>query len=313
MTKTSTADSVLSAIGETPLVRLRRVVSSSDAEVVVKLESANPTGSYKDRMALAMIEGAEARGQLRPGMRVIEFTGGSTGSSLGMVCAAKGYRLILLSSDAFSREKLLTMEAFGAELRIVPSEGGKVTPDLFDRFRKEIAKLASEPDTFWTDQFHNEDAIRGYMGIGRELLEQTGGRLDAFCGAVGTGGMLAGVTRAVREAGSRARIVALEPLSSPALTQGRGGAHRVEGIGTGSVPPHMTDRPFDEARAVDEADARHMAKQLAREEGLLVGTSSGLNIAAAVQLARELGSGKVVATVAVDTGLKYLAGDLFTS
>ena len=313
MTKTLTADSVLSAIGGTPLVRLRRVVSPSDAEVVVKLESANPTGSYKDRMALAMIEGAETRGQLRPGMRVIEFTGGSTGSSLGMVCAAKGYRLVLLSSDAFSREKLLTMEAFGAELRIVPSEGGKVTPDLFERFRKEIAKLASEPDTFWTDQFHNEDAIRGYMGIGRELLEQTDGRLDAFCGAVGTGGMLAGVTRAVREAGSPARIVALEPLSSPALTQGHGGAHRVEGIGTGSVPPHMTNRPFDEARTVDEAEAREMAKRLAREEGLLVGTSSGLNIAAALQLARELGPGRIVATVAVDTGLKYLAGDLFTS
>jgi cysteine synthase A len=294
-------------------VRLRHVLSPSDAEVLVKLEAANPTGSYKDRMALAMIEGAEARGELRPGMRVIEFTGGSTGSSLGMVCAAKGYRLILLSSDAFSREKLLTMEAFGAELRIVPSEGGKVTPDLFVRFREEIAKLASEPDTFWTDQFHNEDAIRGYMGIGRELLEQSGGRLDAFCGAVGTGGMLAGVARAVREAGSHARIVALEPLSSPALTQGRGGAHRVEGIGTGSVPPHMTNRPFDEARAVDEKDARDMARRLAREEGMLVGTSSGMNIAAAVQLARELGPGKVVATVAVDTGLKYLAGDLFTS
>jgi cysteine synthase A len=313
MIKTSAADSVLSAIGNTPLVRLRHVVSPADAEVVVKLELANPTGSYKDRMALAMIEGAEARGQLRPGVRVVEFTGGSTGSSLGMVCAAKGYRLIVLSSDAFSREKLLTMEAFGAELRIVPSDGGKVTPALFDRFRAEIAVLAAEPDTFWTDQFHNEDAIRGYMGIGRELLEQTGGRLDAFCGAVGTGGMLAGVTRAIREAGSRARIVALEPASSPALTEGRGGAHRVEGIGTGSVPPHMTDRPFDEARSIDEADARAMAKRLAREEGLLVGTSSGMNIAAAVQLARELGPGKIVGTVAVDTGLKYLAGDLFTS
>jgi cysteine synthase len=162
----------------------------------------------------------------------------------------------------------------------------------------------------WTDQFHNEDAVRGYMGIGRELLEQTGGRLDVFCGAVGTGGVLAGVTRAVREAGSRARVVALEPSSSPALTQGRGGAHRVEGIGTGSVPMHMADRPFDEARCVDEEDARGMAKRLAREEGLLVGTSSGLNIAAAVQLAREFGP---VATVAVDTGLKYLAGDLFAS
>src|SRR5262249_15200812 len=242
MTKTFTADSVLSAIGGTPLVRLRHVVSPSDAEVVVKLESANPTGSYKDRMALAMIEGAETRGQLRPGMRVIEFTGGSTGSSLGMVCAAKGYRLILLSSDAFSREKLLTMEAFGAELRIVPSEGGKVTPDLFVRFRKEIAQLASEPDTFWTDQFHNEDAIRGYMGIGRELLEQTGGRLDAFCGAVGTGGMLRGVARALREGGSRARVIALEPASSPALTEGRGGAPLVEGCGTSGNVLYHTGR-----------------------------------------------------------------------
>ena len=150
------------------------------------------------------------------------------------------------------------------------------------------------------------------MGIGHELLQQTGGRIDAFCGAVGTGGMLRGVFLALREAGSQARVVALEPSSSPALTHGRGGAHRVEGIGTGSVPPHMADRPYDEARDIEEADGRAMARRLAREEGLLVGTSSGLNVAAAVQLARELGPGKTVATVAVDTGLKYLAGDLFT-
>lgn len=311
MSPISVADSVLRAIGNTAVVRLGRVVPAGSADVIVKLESLNPTGSYKDRMALAMIEGAEARGALRPGMRVVEFTGGSTGSSLGMVCAAKGYRFVVLSSDAFSREKLLTMEALGAELRMVPSEGGKVTPVLFSRFKKEIAVLAGEPDTFWTDQFHNEDAVQGYMGIGIELLQQTGGRIDAFCGAVGTGGMLRGVARAFREAGSRARIVALEPASSPALTEGRGGAHRVEGIGTGSVPPHMVDRPFDEARSIEESDARTMARRLAREEGLLVGTSTGLNIHAAVQLARELGPGKTVATVAVDTGLKYLAGDLF--
>ncbi len=311
MPDTTIADSVLKAIGNTPAVRLERVVPSGAADVVVKLEGSNPTGSYKDRMALAMIEGAERRGALRPGMRVIEFTGGSTGSSLAMVCAAKGYKLVLLSSDAFAREKLLTMQALGAELRIVPSEGGKVTPSLFERFKKEIAILANEPNTFWTDQFHNEDAVHGYMGIGRELLAQTGGKIDAYCGAVGTGGMLRGVGRALREGGSRARIVALEPLSSPALTQGHGGPHRVEGIGTGNVPPHMTDRPYDEARAIDETDARAMAKRLAREEGMLVGTSTGLNVAAAVQLAKELGPGKVVATVVVDTGLKYLAGDLF--
>ncbi len=308
---TTVASSVLDGIGRTPLVRLRRVLPSSCGDVLVKLESTNPTGSYKDRMALAMIEGAEARGTLTPGMRVVEFTGGSTGSSLGMVCAAKGYPCILLSSDAFSQEKLRTMQAFGADLRIVPSDGGQVTPALFDRFRAAIAELAREPNTFWTDQFHNEDAISGYKGIGRELLEQTGGRIDVFCGAVGTGGMLRGVARALREGGSRARIVALEPASSPALTAGHGGAHHVEGIGTGSIPPHMQDRPYDEARAVDEQDARAMARRLAREEGVFVGTSSGLNIAAAVTLARELGAGSVVATVAVDSGLKYLAGDLF--
>ena len=229
-----------------------------------------------------------------------------------MVCATKGYRFVVLSSDAFAREKLLTMQAFGAELRMVPSDGGKVTPALFERFRTEIAVLAAEPDTFWTDQFHNEDAISGYMGIGRELLEQTGGKIDAFCGAVGHRRNAARRRPAhcVQPAAS-ARMVALEPLSSPALTEGRGGAHRVEGIATGSMPPHMTDRPYDEARALDEADGRAMAKRLAREEGLLVGTSSGLNVAAAVQLARELGPGKIVTTVAVDTGLKYLAGDLF--
>src|SRR3954451_23485031 len=332
MTTTTIAGSVLHAIGQTPLVRLRRVVPADAADVLVKLEFYNPTGSYKDRMALAMIEGAEARGALRRGMRVVEFTGGSTGSSLGMVCAAKGYEFVVLSSDAFAREKLQTMAAFGADVRLVPSEGGKVTPSLFDKFRSEIATLADEPNTFWTDQFHNTDAITGYMGIGRELLEQTGGRLDLFCGAVGTGGMLSGAARALpdggfrahivasdaagparprRDGGSRALFVALEPASSPALTAGRGGAHRVEGIGTGIVPPHMTTKPYDEARAIDEGEAREVARRLAREEGLLVGTSTGLNVAAAIQLARELGPGKVVATVAVDTGLKYLAGDLF--
>src|SRR5215212_1701973 len=202
----SLTTSILDAIGRTSLVQLRRVVPPGAADVLVKLESANPTGSYKDRMALAMIEGAERRGDLRPGMRVVEFTGGSTGSSLGMVCAAKRYPLVLLSSDAFAREKLLTMTAFGADLRIVPSDGGKVTPALFERFRSDIAKLAAEPDTFWTDQFHNTDALEGYAEIGRELVEQAGGPIDVFCGAVGTGGMLLGVTQALRQGDSHASI-----------------------------------------------------------------------------------------------------------
>src|SRR5882757_4477645 len=187
-------DSVLQAIGNTPVVRLRKVVSPPMAEVLVKLEYYNPTGSYKDRMALAMIEGAEARGALRPGMRVVEFTGGSTGSSLALVCAVKGYRFSPVSSDAFAKEKLDTMRAFGADLLVVESDGGKITPPLFDKMRAEVKRMLAEGNTFWTDQFNNQDAVQGYMGIGRELVEQTGGRLDAFCGAVGTAGMLSGVS-----------------------------------------------------------------------------------------------------------------------
>ena len=307
---TTVVDSVLHAIGHTPVVRLSRLPAPGSADVFVKLEFFNPTGSYKDRMALAMIEGAEARGTLRPGMRVVEFTGGSTGSSLAMVCAVKGYVFVPLSSDAFAREKIQTMEAFGADVEIVPSDGGKVTPALFDRFRARIDTMKDEPGTFWTDQFHNADALNGYREIGVELLEQVG-TIDVFCGATGTAGMLVGVSRALKAGGSHARIVALEPSGSPVLTGGRGGAHRVEGTAPGFVPPHLTSDDYDEARAIDEEEARAMARRLAREEGIFAGTSTGLNVVAALQLARELGPGHHVATVAVDTGLKYLAGDLF--
>ncbi len=312
MPSPAVVDSVLEAIGHTPVVRLRRIVPATSADVFVKLEYFNPTGWYKDRMALAMVEGAEVRGALRPGMRVIEFTGGSTGSSLAMVCAIKGYDFAPLSSDAFAREKIETMRAFGANVEMVPSDGGTVTPALFDRFRARIATLNAQPGTFWTDQFNNADALDGYRNIGIELLEQLG-TIDAFCGAVGTAGMLVGVSQALKAGGSRARIIALEPTESPALTAGRGGAHRVEGIATGRVPPHLTKRDYDEARAINEAEASVMARRLAREEGIFAGTSTGLNVAAALQLAAELGTGHRVATVAVDTGLKYLAGDLFTN
>jgi cysteine synthase A len=304
-------DSVLDAIGNTPAVRLHRVVDDHCADVVVKLEYYNPTGSYKDRMALSMIEGAERRGALRPGMRVVEFTGGSTGSSLALVCSVKGYPFVALSSEAWAKEKLDTMTALGAELLLEPSEGGKITPGLVARLRERTQRLAREPGTFWTDQFNNDDALDGYKGIGRELAEQTGGRIDAFCAAVGTAGMLVGVSRALKEAGCRARVVALEPEESPMLTRGHGGPHRVEGTAVGIVPPHLKPDDYDEARALPEADGRAMARRLAREEGIFAGTSTGLNVAAAVRLARELGPGHTVATVAVDTGLKYLAGDLY--
>src|SRR5437016_1456760 len=303
-------ESVLSAIGNTPVVRLRKLAPPGGAQVVVKLEYYNPTGSYKDRMALAMIEGAEGRGDLRPGVRVIEYTGGSTGTSLAFVCAVKGYPFLALSSDAWAAEKIKSMRAFGAEVRMFDSEGGKVTPGLIQRLKAEAERLAAEPGTFYASQFTNRDAIAGYSGIGRELAEQVP-RVAAFCGGVGTAGMLAGVSLVLKPRGTR--IVALEPDGSPVITTGKGGGHRVEGIGVGFVPPHLTREVYDEARSISEAEARVTARRLAREEGIFAGVSTGLNVTAALQLARELGLDDVVATVAVDTGLKYLAGDLFES
>ena len=305
------SSSVLQAIGNTPVVQLQKVVPPDSAAVFVKLEYFNPTGSYKDRMALSMIEEAEARGTLRPGMTVVEYTGGSTGSSLAFVCAVKGYPFQVVSSDAFAREKLQTMRAFGAQLTIVPSQGGQITPDLVPRMVEEARTLAQAPDTYWTNQLHNADTLTGYEQIGRELLEQLDGPIHAFCGAVGTAGMLMGVARALRGAGSPARIVALEPATSAVLSTGKAGTHHVEGIGVGFVPPLLDNAYYDEARAIDEGEARHMALRLAREEGIFVGVSSGLNVTGALQVARELGQGQTVVTVAVDTGLKYLAGDLF--
>jgi cysteine synthase len=263
-------------------------------------------------MAIAMIEGGERSGRLRRGMRVVEYTGGSTGSSLALVCVLKGYEFHPLSSDAFATEKLDTMRAFGADLEIVPSDGGKVTPSLFDRFKARIAELARDPNTFWTDQFNNRDALDGYANIGSELVEQVG-RVDAFVGGVGTGGMLMGVSRVLKGRDAATRIVALEPATSPFLTTGKGGAHRVEGIATGFWPPHLKKNAFDEARAIDEDESRAMARNAARDEGIFAGVSTGVNLVGALQVARELGPGKVVATVAVDTGLKYLAGDLYRS
>jgi cysteine synthase A len=308
---TTVRASTLHAIGGTPVVRLSKVVLPESADVLVKLEYFNPTGSYKDRMALSMIDEAEQRGDLRPGMTVVEYTGGSTGSSLAFVCAVKGYPFTVVSSDAFAREKLQTMAAFGANVVIVPSEGGKITPDLIPKMQEEARRRAAAGETYATDQFNNRDTLVGYGKIGEELLAQVDVPIDAFCGGVGVGGMLLGVAGALRAGGSAARIVALEPAGSPVLTTGRPGTHHVEGTGVGFVPPLLKDGGYDEARAIDEAEARAMARRLAREEGIFAGVSSGMNVVGALALARELGPGKTVVTVAVDTGLKYLAGDLF--
>ncbi len=306
-------NSALQTIGNTPVVRLRKIVRGNGAQVLVKLEFFSPTGSYKDRMALAMVEEAEARGDLRPGMTVVEYTGGSTGSSLAFVCAVKGYSFKVISSDAFAREKLETMRAFGADLEIIPSQGGQITKDLVERLIARARALAESEDVYWTDQLRNADSLKGYEKIGHELVNQVGDPIHAFCGGVGTAGMLMGVARALRGSGEATRIVALEPATSPAISRGIAGAHRVEGTGIGFLPPLLDTRYYDEARGIDESEARHTARRLAREEGIFAGTSTGLNVAGALQLAHELGPGHTVATVAVDTGLKYLAGDLFKS
>ena len=307
----SIAANTLQAIGKTPLVRLNKVTGLNSAEVFVKLEYYNPTGSYKDRMALAMIEEAEQSGALKPGMTVVECTGGSTGTSLAFVCAVKGYRFEVVTSDAFAKEKLQTMRVFGADLIIVPSQGGKITPDLIPFMRERARQIAQRPDAYFTDQINNPGSKKGYRLIGDEILAQLDRPVDVFCGGVGTAGMLMGVSTALREAGQATRVVALEPASAPLLSQGQSGAHRVEGIGIGMIPPLLTKEFYDEIRTVDEADARQMARRLAQEEGIFAGISSGLNIVAAVQLAKELGPGHTVVTVACDSGMKYLAGDLY--
>jgi cysteine synthase A len=303
-------DNTFLAIGNTPLVRLNKVVPEGSADVYVKMEMFNPTGSYKDRMALAMIEGAEKRGDLKPGMTVVEYTGGSTGSSLAFVCAAKGYPFQVVSSDAFSQEKLLTMQAFGAELILEPSVEGKITPDLIPRMIERARELASRPDAYWTDQFNNRDSLVGYREIARELLAQLPD-IDAYCGMVGTAGMLMGVSSVLKEARPATMVIALEPSTSAVISGGEPGSHRVEGTGSGFVPPLFDYDAVDEVRPVDEEQGREMVRRLAREEGIFTGISSGCNVLAAVELAQELGPGKRVVTVAVDSGLKYLAGDLY--
>ena len=298
-------------VGNTPVVKLAKVVPEGAADIFVKLEWFNPTGSYKDRMALAIIEEAEKRGDLKPGMTVVEYTGGSTGSSLAFVCAAKGYRFKVVSSDAFAPEKLRTMKAFGAELTIVPSEDGMITPDLIPRMIEKAKEFAAEPGTYFTDQFHNRDALVGHRRAGEELLSQIGRPIDVFCTAVGTAGFSMGVSGLLRETSPSTRVVLFEPASTAVISGGEPGTHHVEGIGAGFLPPLLEKSLYDEVRAIDEAEARVMARRLAAEEGLLTGTSSGLNVVGAIGLATELGPGHTVATVAVDTGLKYLAGDLF--
>lgn len=303
---------MLDAVGETPVVRLRRVVPEGCADVLVKLEFYGPTGSYKDRMARAMVEEAERRGDLKPGMTVVEYTGGSTGVALAFVCAAKGYRFRVVSNDAVAQEKLRTMQAFGAELELEKSVGGKLTADLVPRMIARAKAIAAEPGSYFTDQFNNRDMLAGYASLGEELLRQVPGPIHAFGACTGTAGMLMGTARVLAKRTPRPRFVAFEPATSAVLSGGTAGAHNVEGVAPGFVPPQFDRALVSEARPVDEGAGRAMARRLAKEEGIFAGTSTGLNVVGALQLARELGAGHTVVTVAVDSGMKYLAGDLFT-
>ena len=299
----------LATIGRTPVVRLQRLVEPEMAEVWVKLESTNPTGSYKDRMALAMIEGGERSGRLQPGQTVVEYTGGSTGSSLALVCALKRYPLRIVSSDAFAAEKLRTMEALGAELEIVSSPEG-ITPELIPSLMARAAEIVEETGGFATDQFRNHDMLDGYRSLGAELVEQLDA-IDAFCAYIGTAGCFVGTARRLRESLPDVRRVAVEPAESPVLSGGDPGTHRIEGGGSGFWPPLLEETDLDEIVTVSTGDAFAMARRAAREEGLFSGPSTGANLTVALELARRLGPGKKVATVLVDSGLKYLAGTVY--
>jgi len=305
------SNSVLEAIGNTSLVQLRRVVPPGCASVFVKLEGENPTGSMKDRMAQAMIGRAENDGRLRAGDTIVEYTGGSTGASLALVCAAKGYRLRIVTSDAFSEEKLAQMAAFGAELTLVPSEGGLITKRLILEMIDAAKEISGEPRTYWTDQLNNPDSIAGYFPMGEEIWDQTGGEIDAFVQAVGTAASLRGVTAVLRRHNPKVEIVAVEPGESAVMSGGQPGAHKIEGIGIGYAPPLWDSSLVDEIVAVHTADAEVMARRLAREEGLFAGTSSGANVIAAIRVGQRLGPNATVATLLVDSGLKYLSTDIY--
>jgi len=304
---------ILDAIGNTSLVRLRQVVPPGAAEILVKLEWENPTGSLKDRMARAVIARAEEDGRLKPGDTVIEYTGGSTGTSLALVCAAKGYRIRIVTSEAFSQEKRDHMVALGAELVLVPSEGGLTTKKLILDMIAAARELSREPHTYWTDQLNNRDGLAGYQSLGEEIWRQTEGRLDAFVHSVGTAASLRGVVTALKRHKPDLRIVAVEPAESPVLAGGQPGPHKIEGVGIGYIPPLWDPALVDEIVPVSTADAKAMARRIAREEALFAGTSSGANVVAALRIAGRLGRGARVVTLLADSGLKYLSTDVYRS
>jgi cysteine synthase A len=302
---------VLDSIGGTALVQLQKVVPPNCARVVVKLEGGNPTGNMKDRMAKFAIEAAERDGRLKPGGTVVEYTGGSTGASLALVCAAKGYRCKIVTSDAFSEEKTRTAQAFGAQITLIPSDGGKITAELIRKMMDTAREISQQPGHWWFDQLNNADAAPGYSGMAEEIWEQASGRVDAFVQSVGSAHSLNGVARALRKRNPALQVVAVEPAESAVLSGKSKGSHKIEGIGIGFVPPHWKPDEVSEMQSATTEDAMRMCRRLAREEGIFAGTSSGLNVIAALAVAQRLGPDATVATIMIDSGLRYLSTDVY--
>jgi cysteine synthase A len=307
----SIAANVLDAIGGTPIVQLRNVVPRGSARVLAKLEWANPTGSMKDRMAKAVIECAEQDGRLRPGGTVVEYTAGTTGVSLALVCAAKGYDLHIVFSDAFSEEKRLTMEAFGARITDVTSDAKQITEGLIKEMIETARRISREPGHWWVDQLNNHDGTKGYYALGEEVWEQTAGNVDAFVHSVSTAHSIHGVAKALRRYKPDLHVAAVEPAESAVLSGGPTGSHKIEGIGIGFIPPLWEPDEVDQILTVSTDEAKAMTRRLAREEGLFAGTSSGANVVAALRVAESLGPDATVITIMVDSGLRYLSTDVY--
>jgi cysteine synthase A len=308
---TSERSGVLTGIGNTPIVALSRVVPRRAARVLIKLEWANPTGSMKDRMAKAAIEAAEADGRLAPGGTVVEYTAGTTGISLAFVCAAKGYGIEIVFSDAFADEKRRTMEAFGAHVTDVRSDGGKINEALIKEMIRTAAEISARPRHWYCDQLRNHDAVAGYLPLGEEIWHQTAGRVDAFVHAVSTAHSIHGVTQALWAKNRDVYIVAVEPEESAVLSGRPSGSHKIEGIGIGFIPPLWQRALVNEIHAVSTDDAKEMARRLAREEGIFAGVSTSANVVAALRVAERLGPGATLVTIAVDSGLRYLSTDVY--